>query len=200
MINLYDYYFHFTNGSTRDENQVPVSLKHLTSILKSGYILSRNKQVERLGYFNEGFKNANWNGEDYVSICQIQNNINDEYVDEDENAFQLFSSTHSISLILNKELLYESQKRRYYWHMQGEVQIKDQISSKYFEGIGIKLDDYFIPRIRHDAELLKRTLENDKKIIIAIKEILDQNQIDLPIISLNNGDDAIEYLEKVKVL
>lgn len=200
MINLNDYYFHFTNGSVRDKNQVSVSLKHLASILKSGYILSRNKQIETLGYFNEGFKSANWNGFDYVSICQIQNNINDEFVDEDENAFQLFCNTNSICLILNKELLYESLKRKYYWHMQGEIQIKNQISSKYFEGIGIKLDDYFIAQINRDTKSLKDILEKDKRIIMTLKKILEENKIDLPIISLNNGEDAFEYLEKVKIL
>lgn len=200
MINLNDYYFHFTSGSTCDKNQVDVSLKHLASILKSGYILSRNKQIEQFGHFNEGFKNVNWNGFDYVSICQIQNNLNDEYVDEDEEAFQTFNNTHSICLILNKELLYEALKRRFYWHMQGELQIKDKIPSKFFEGIGIKLDDYFIPCAKKDKNLLKKLLENDKKIITSIKQILDENNVNLPIISLNNGEEAIEYLDKVKVL
>lgn len=199
MINLNDYYFHFTNGSVRDKNQVSVSLKHLASILKSGYILSRNKQIETLGYFNEGFKSANWNGFDYVSICQIQNNINDEFVDEDENAFQLFCNTNSICLILNKELLYESLKRKYYWHMQGEIQIKNQISSKYFEGIGIKLDDYFVAQKNHDTKTLKDILEKDKKIIMLLKKMLEEYNIDLPIISLNDGDEAINYLQKIKV-
>lgn len=199
MINLNDYYFHFTNGSVRDKNQVSISLKHLASILKSGYILSRNKQIETLGYFNEGFKNANWNGFDYVSICQIQNNINDEFVDEDENAFQLFCNTNSICLILNKELLYEALRRKYYWHMQGEIQIKNQISSKYFEGIGIKLDDYFVAQMNHDTKTLKDILEKDKKIILLLKKMLEEYNIDLPIISLNDGDEAINYLQKIKV-
>lgn len=200
MINLNDYYFHFTNGSIRDENEISFSLKNLNDILKSGYILSRAKQIEHLGFYNEGFKSANWNGNEYISICQIGSNINDEFLDEDENAFSLFSDNHGICLILNKDLLYESLRRKYYWHMQGEIQVKDQISSKYFEAIGIKLSDYFISNAINDKNALKDKLKKDKETISRIKKLLDDNNYNLPIFCLNNGEEATKYLAKIKTL
>ena len=58
------------------------SLKRLDYILKTGAILSRNKQRELLTSYNlevENYDRSLWNGEDYISICtQYSNNSFDE--------------------------------------------------------------------------------------------------------------------------
>ena len=181
-MNINDSYFHFLNGNINNENIIDVCLYRLELILKTGYILSRNKQIEILGNYEEGVQEVNWNGFDDISIC-IKTNHNKynmafkEYTDDVLNAFELFSVDNSMCIILEKKLLEHEDiiTTSPIYYLPGEFQIRNQIPIKYFTGIGIK-------RNCHNF------LEQDYEILTKIKFLLQKYQIDLPVIDLINNE------------
>lgn len=186
-MNLEDKYFHFLNGNIDSEDIKETCLERLELIFKTGFILSRNKQIEFLGNYQEGVSEINWNGFDNISIC-IKSNHNlyniafKEYTDDALNAFELFSVNNSICIILKSNLLEHKDiiRNNPLYYLPGEFQIKNQIPIKYFEGIGIKVNDYDL--MEDDYELLKR-----------ICFILKRYKIELPIINLNDKKKIYTY-------
>lgn len=190
MIDLNRHYYHFIGGY--QEVDLEKNIEKLNSILKNGYILSREKQELLL---NKSFDNkgANLNGNKYVSICKITKTNN--YEENMENAFETFCCNGAIAIILKTDLLYHVKARRHYWHMQGEIQIEDMINFNEFAGIGIFFNSYY--------ELLLNNI-SDKKKLLLLKEdtILYQkvneiaNSYNLRTFALNDGSNSVEYLEK----
>lgn len=184
-MNLEKNYFHFLNGNAENENISKICLNRLESILKTGYILSRNMQIKLLGNYEMGVEELNWNGFDNISIC-IKTNHNEyniafkEYTDEDLNAYNLFAVNNSICIILESTLLKNKDIILDYpiYYLPGEFQVKHKIPLKYFSGIGIKYD------------LLNIDYELSKKIAF----LLNKYNIDLPILDLDNCQKV--YLKK----
>lgn len=187
-MNLNENYFHFLNGSTINDDIIDICLKRLELILKTGYILSRNKQLELLGDYQKGVSDVNWNGYDNISIC-IKTNHNKynivfkEYTDDVLNAYELFSVDNSMCIILRSDLLEQDDIKVVtpIYYLPGEFQIKNQISIEYFCGIGINFKDYSPLNI----ELLNK-----------IHTILKQHKIDLPIININDNEKKYAYIIK----
>ena len=177
-MDLEKYYFHFLNGDELYENMETICLYRLESILKTGFILSRNNQIKTYGFYQEGVQQVNWNGFDNISICikkshNLYNIAFKEYDDDDINGFDMFSSENSICIILspnimtNKEIKINTPK----YYLPGEFQIKDKISSNFFIGIGIYYEG----------------LDKDQILVKKIKNILNKYNYVLPIINIKNG-------------
>lgn len=186
-MNLNDNYFHFLNGNINNELITDVCLERLESIMKTGYILSRNKQIEILGKYQEGVQEINWNGFNNISVC-IKTNHNKynvafkEYSDDELNAFELFSVDNSVCIILDNKLLERKDIIRTFpiYYLPGEFQIKNQIPIKYFNGIGIKIDDNTL--LNTDYDILRR-----------ISFILKRHDMNLPIININDNEKIYTY-------
>lgn len=188
-------FYHFIGGYLNIEENIPNTLNKLSSILKNGYILSRENQksILKASFHNKG---SNWNKDEYISICTLdyKSNIDLDDNHNDEIAYETFCKEGSVCIILNNELLYNVRRRKNYFHMIGEIQVKDKISYEHFVGIGVQLHDYLSS---------KSETKNDLKLLKAIKKVLSDTGSNLPVIALNNGDDAFKYLmdkEKVMIL
>lgn len=189
-MNLDDNYFHFLNGSTLNEEIIEICLERLELIIKTGFILSRNRQIEVLGDYQQGVSEVNWNGFDNVSIC-IKTNHNQyniafkEYTDDVLNAFELFSVDNSVCIILRNDLLnYKDVSiNKPIYYLPGEFQVKNQIPLKYFYGIGVKVNDFDL-------------LETDYELIRRIYFILKRYNIELPIINIKNNEKIYSYKKR----
>ena len=189
-MNLDDNYFHFLNGSTLNEEIIEICLERLELIIKTGFILSRNRQIEVLGDYQQGVSEVNWNGFDNVSIC-IKTNHNQyniafkEYTDDVLNAFELFSVDNSVCIILRNDLLnYKDVSiNKPIYYLPGEFQVKNQTPLKYFYGIGVKVNDFDL-------------LETDYELIRRIYFILKRYNIELPIINIKNNEKIYSYKKR----
>lgn len=194
MLDLNSKYFHFIGGY--NNININKNITKLNSILGNGYILSREKQLSLL---KNDFSNSgnNWNGDKFISICKI-GKCDDNYESDYENAYDLFCYNGAISIILNEDVIY-SNKRRNYWHMQGEVQIKDMINSEYFSGVGLQFNSYYDLLLNKYTN--KEKLEILKKDVNLYQKVLEiTNKYNINLYALNNGENALSYLNKEKTM
>lgn len=190
-MNLKKYYYHFIGGSKTGNDLINFELSILKSIFNTKAILSRNKQLQILGYYNEGFNTVNHNGFDYISICKY-NPFNDY-----ENTFEYFKKKYSICIILKSTIIDELILHEDLYikpHMCDELQIKDIIPIEYFKGIGIILNQYYKYKTYINEDDRIKRLKNDIALYEKVKSII--LPYDLPIFELNFNIPASEHIEK----
>lgn len=128
---LYHGLAHFLTFKRFDE-----AYKRLQMVLKSGAILSRNKQREvlpSLGLKPNDYNKVLWNGEDYISICMKHTDGNTS--DLTEAYFEFIDG--GLSFVLDSSILEELDVKLTNCQ-DGEIQVKDAIPAKYFLGVTMR--------------------------------------------------------------
>ena len=121
-INLDEVYFHGIRPPCNIEN---AQMEILESILQHRAILPRKQQVE-LGIKSILNDNLNRNGTERVSICSSRSDAFSNWIRD------------KISIIITKEMPgCDFVDTRDFYGIDGELQIRGKIPSKYFIGIGI---------------------------------------------------------------
>ncbi|MCL2570136.1 MAG: hypothetical protein FWE16_02930 [Firmicutes bacterium] len=133
-------WFHGLGNHDRYPHLIDRTFLRLESILKSGAILSRKKQVESYGQAFNSFafpeyqgkeETTNWNGDDFVSVCKKV-----EGSHYSGNGFDWFIK-NNISIILNEDVINSLIVAENGKLMGGEAQIANSIPKEFFRGVGL---------------------------------------------------------------
>ena len=158
----------------------------LKKILKSGYLLSRNK----LGLDEDS---AAFNGMDYISLCDLG------VRHDDYSAYSMYTKK-GLSLLFDKKInvikpividrngesiltyfdkMHEMGMGKIrYSDFHDEVQVKDKLSLSYLSGVSLSLDRIIcINDFMHAKEYLKK-----------IREMLIEYEYDIPIYNIDNEE------------
>ncbi len=196
-MDYYSHTLHITNFSIMD-------IYHMETILKSGYLLSRNnlKDVLYDTDINIGENTALFNGMDYISLCDLSK-IHEEY-----SAYNMYVK-NGLSLLFNKKIkvieptivnirmgnfifgddahkLGMGVKR--YSDLSDEVQVKDKLSLDYLEMIMLSLNKFYR---YHNEEYLIVYLK-------LLKDLLLKYEKNIPIINLDTEREIKIEKNKIK--
>ena len=172
MNNYENSYFHGLAGNIvvyNPQTIVNLALKQLDMILKTKGIYSRNKLKElNIDYLNH---KGVYNGNDYISITTpIFDSKEYEGKNEGFESSYLKYTNNTISIVLSKNIENTCKFRTgEFDYLPGERQVKDKIGIENFIAIKVSFENEFLTNIV--AEM--------------VKEVLKQNNINLPIIDKN---------------
>lgn len=172
MNNYENSYFHGLAGNIvvyNPQTIVNLALKQLDMILKTKGIYSRNKLKElNIDYLNH---KGVYNGNDYISITTpIFDSKEYEGKNEGFESSYLKYTNNTISIVLSKNIENTCKFRTgEFDYLPGEKQVKDKIGIENFIAIKVSFENEFLMNIV--AEM--------------VKEVLKQNNINLPIIDKN---------------
>ena len=172
MNNYENSYFHGLAGNIvvyDPQAIVNLALKQLDMILKTKGIYSRNKLKElNIDYLNH---KGIYNGNDYISITTpIFDSKEYEGKNEGFESSYLKYTNNTISIVLSKNIENTCKFRTgEFDYLPGERQVKDKIGIENFIAIKVSFENEFLTNIV--AEM--------------VKEVLKQNNINLPIIDKN---------------
>ena len=172
MNNYENSYFHGLAGNIvvyNPQTIVNLALKQLDMILKTKGIYSRNKLKElNIDYLNH---KGVYNGNDYISITTpIFDSKEYEGKNKGFESSNLKYTYITISLVLSKNIENTCKFRTgEFDYLPGERQVKDKIGIENFIAIKVSFENEFLTNIV--AEM--------------VKEVLKQNNINLPIIDKN---------------
>lgn len=213
-IDLDDVLFHgfdYANGKDRSAT----SLIKLQSVLESGYLYSRARQLEKLSdkqelyeffaEYNSPVNDWNWNGKDYISLCAKKSKIMPKY---DSMSYKHYiKGDDGIGLIFPKSICDISDTSR--WKlMDSEYQVKDEISLSQAVGVccGLasgksvleKLET--LKKLGYSRENVMQDIKNmfyEKQVenYNRIKEMLVNSGYNLPIISTIDGYEVENLLD-----
>ena len=172
MNNYENSYFHGLAGNIvvyDPQAIINLALKQLDMILKTKGIYSRNKLKElNIDYLNH---KGVYNGNDYISITTpIFDSKEYEGKNEGFESSYLKYTNNTISIVLSKNIENTCKFRTgEFDYLPGERQVKDKIGIENFIAIKVSFENEFLTNIV--AEM--------------VKEVLKQNNINLPIIDKN---------------
>lgn len=172
MNNYENSYFHGLAGNIvvyDPQAIINLALKQLDMILKTKGIYSRNKLKElNIDYLNH---KGIYNGNDYISITTpIFDSKEYEGKNEGFESSYLKYTNNTISIVLSKNIENTCKFRTgEFDYLPGERQVKDKIGIENFIAIKVSFENEFLTNIV--AEM--------------VKEVLKQNNINLPIIDKN---------------
>ena len=209
--NIRNYLYH---GVTNDEcylltdyfrNPYRYSIAKFESILKTRYILPR-ETINK-----DGIVIPNINSDNNIDVISFVFHSSNEYLKEnyqntrlkgtpffEERAYDTF--LNQISIILNSRLLCDLRTRDKDYPtmvMPDEIQVLDPISIEYFEGIGLKYYPYKNVYIGNGES--EKYYRCDKELRDIVKEILNEQDLDIPIVDLVTGNDLFEVPLEYKV-
>ena len=191
-MNINKYYAHAIRLSNFDV----IDFSILEKILKSGYLLSRNRQLEIdasdywMSYYCSGY-----NGMDYISLCDLA--VERSYY----SSFNMYIA-RGLSMLINRSiptikptLLETSMKNKYsmcelgnrkerYTDLVDEVQVYDNIPLTYLNGLCISLSMFYC---YHDNNYLNKYLK-------LIEYLLERYHYKVNVYNLDNGN----VLKKIK--
>ena len=179
-------------------------------IFKSGYILPYCDIIKLYGEVSRN-RYARFNDNDMVSISLHKDSPEDvdleykEMCNENyEDAFQSFVFQEP-SIILNHEIMNELKHCKYPC-IYLERLFYEPISLKYMEGISIlpsSLTPFFehVPEKQYDYySNIYSCRELNLEFLDNLKELMNKYKIDVPIVSITNGNEYQENIEYRKVL
>lgn len=200
-----------------EKDRSETSLIKLKSILESGFIYSRAKQLEKLGdktelsrffdEYNNPINDWNWNGKDHISLCEKRFKKRTHF---DSLAYkQYVQGCDGIGFIFPKSLIDEADLTR--WKcLESEYQFKDQVSLNKAMGVfcGLASEKRVIEELckARDNGLDKDQFINEIPNIFYSRQIENYRQIkdllhffgyDLPIYSTIDGYEVGDMQEIV---
>jgi len=185
-------------------------LMKMEMIFKSGYILSYNEILKLYGNVSKN-KYARLNGDDLVSISLHKDSLekvdleykkmcNEDY----EDAYQSFVFQEP-SIILSNKIMSEL-KHNKYPGIYLERFFYEPISLKYMEGISIlpsSLTPFFdsVPKNQYNYfSNINSCRELNLEFLDSLKELMNKYKINVPIVSIINGNEYQDNIEYRKVL
>ena len=209
--NIRDYLYHGVTNEPNlfqtkyENNPYHYSIAKFESILKTGYILPR-ETINKDGIVIPNINSDN--NIDVISIAFHNSNVylKDKYQNTtlkgtpffEESAYDTF--LNQISIILNSRLLCDLRTRDKDYPtmiMPDEIQVLDPISIEYFEGIGLKY--YFYKNVYIGNGESEKYYRCDKELRDIVKEVLNEHDLDIPIVDLATGDDLFEVPLEYKI-
>lgn len=185
-------------------------LKKMELIFKSGYILPYREIIKLYGEVSRN-RYVRFNGDDFVSISLHKDSpekVDLEYKEmcgEDyEDAYQSFIFQEP-SIILSNNIMSEL-KHNKYPGIYLERLFYEPISLKYMEGISIlpsSLTPFFesVSESQYDYfSNINSCRELNLEFLDSLKELMDKYKIDVPIVSVINGNEYQQNIEYRKVL
>ena len=206
---IHSYRYDDFEERTRSEELKDILMK-MEMIFKSGYILP---YIEIIKLYESVSRNkyARFNGDDMVSISLHKDSPEDvdlEYKKmcngDYEDAYQSFVFQEP-SIILNGKIMDELKHSKYLC-IYLERLFYEPISLKYMEGISIlpsSLTPFFehVPEKQYDYyRNINSCRELNLEFLESLKELMNKYKIDVPIVSIINGNEYQENIEYRKVL
>lgn len=216
-MELRDKCFHSIHSYRYDSFEERIRLEEVKDILmkmemifKSGYILPYREIVKLYGNVSRN-KSARFNGDDMISISLHKDSPEDvdlEYKEmfnhDYEDAYQSFVFQEP-SIVLNNNIMSELKYCKYPC-MYLERLFYEPISLKYMEGISIfpdSLTPFFesVPKQQYDYySNIHSCRELNLEFFDNLKELMNKYKIDVPIVSITNGNEYQDNIEYRKVL
>ncbi len=197
-----DYYSHTIRITNFDIHDAYLMGK----ILKSGYLLSRNKLKGLVDDHDRYLCEATalFNGMDYISLCDLS------CVHEEYSAYNMYVK-RGLSFLFSRELQVIKPKLvsiqmgniifgddahkmgmgvERYSDLPDEVQVRDCVSMKYLRGILFSLETFY--RYHNEIYLVEY--------VKLLKEVLNMNGYSVPVINLDTENEIIIEKDKVKTI
>ena len=216
-MELRDKCFHSIHSYRYSDFDDRIRLEELKDILmkfemifKSGYILPYREIVKLYGKVSRN-RYIRFNSDDMVSISLHKDSPEDvdlEYKEscngDYEDAYQSFVFQEP-SIILNRKIMDELKHSKYPC-IYLERLFYEPISLKYIEGISIlpfSLTPFFepVPEKQYDYySNIHSCRELNLEFLDNLKELINKYKIDVPIVSITNGNEYQDNIEYRKVL